>query len=82
MMSEQEVVQARGRTSLVGHGRAASCRALPAPVSYVPVANLRNLRKENETGKRCAAKQGLSFSHYVESLIYANSLHNELVNKC
>jgi hypothetical protein len=33
----------------------------------------------HEKGKQLAAEKGLSFSSYLESLIYADSLHNESV---
>ena len=33
----------------------------------------------HEKGKRMAAEKGLSFSRYLELLIYADSLHNESV---
>ncbi|HRQ37379.1 MAG TPA: hypothetical protein PLD25_05645 [Chloroflexota bacterium] len=31
----------------------------------------------HETGKRCAEQRGLSFSDYVELLMYADLLHNK-----
>jgi hypothetical protein len=33
----------------------------------------------HEKGKQMAAEKGLSFSRYMELLIYADSLHNESV---